>query len=136
MSDEVVEIREVATVESVESVKDDMGGRFDAQDAQISEVGGAVVALGDRLDEVSQQVQEVGSKVEQSATVIKASSDGVTYVALNDDQWAEVQSCWGWAKSCASFGLFLVLVCTLIVSALLGSRLWSAFSKGWRTTSA
>lgn len=53
-------------------------------------------------------------------------------VVLDSSQWAEIQKCWGWAKAGAQVGVYLALVCTLMVCAILGNRLWGSFSKGWR----
>lgn len=53
-------------------------------------------------------------------------------VLIDDAQWAEMRESWLWAKNCAAVGLFLALVGVLMVAAIFGNKLWSAFSKGWR----
>lgn len=53
-------------------------------------------------------------------------------VVIDSGQWSEMRESWLWAKSCAGVGLFLALVGVLMVSAIFGNKLWTAFSKGWR----
>lgn len=53
-------------------------------------------------------------------------------VVIDAGQWSEMRESWLWAKNCAGVALFLALVGVLMVSAIFGNKLWSAFSKGWR----
>lgn len=63
----------------------------------------------------------------------KAGASGeVVTVQVSDSQWATMQKCWGWAKAGAQVGIFLELLLLFFVCAMLGGRLWDAFSKGWR----
>lgn len=53
-------------------------------------------------------------------------------VVIDSGQWSEMRESWLWAKNCAGVALFLALVGVLMVSAIFGNKLWTAFSKGWR----
>lgn len=63
----------------------------------------------------------------------KSDASEVVVVTLDSQQWETVQRCWGWAKAGAQVGLYVELVLLLVVCAMLGNRLWDAFSKGWRS---
>ena len=65
-----------------------------------------------------------GAEVEERATNETVSIDGA--------QWQEMRESWLWIKGAAGIALFYAMVVTLLVAAVFGSRLWSAFSKGWR----
>lgn len=107
-------------------------------------------------DEVGSKVDEVGSKVDEGfedldhkllvlkrgqselKAMINETSEGgedgnVTQVVeIEGNQLREFQSHMQRIGDIGSLSLYLSLVCTLVVAALLGSFLWSAFSKGWR----
>ena len=90
----------------------------------------AIDALGARLDSL---LASGSAESEVSTSQADSADSGVTYeVVLTDSQWADVQRCWGWAKHGAGVGLFLALLCVLLLAALLGNRLWVSFGEGWR----
>ena len=91
------------------------------QDAAIADLAGDLAGVHDDVRALAKTLDE-GSKVDSTDTV----------VLLSDSQWSEVRDAWGWCKGGFSVALFLVLVCTLVVSCLLGNRLWAAFVEGWR----
>ena len=133
-NEQVIEQVEVVSVDDVAKIVDD---------ATSSAGSEAVEAIGSEVAEVSGKVDSVGdyvagidarlAKVEEGFVTLGAQSDdGANAVMLTDDQWLEMQQAWGWAKSCASFGVFLLLVCVLLVAANFGSKLWSTFVAGWR----
>ena len=53
-------------------------------------------------------------------------------VTISPAQWSQLESNWDALQASSAVSLFLTLVCTLLVAAVFGSRLWDAFSKGWR----
>lgn len=108
---------------------------------QISDVGAAapttnaqtdkkIDELGTKLDGLSSSLGEQGAKLDQvnsSVTALRTTNEQQTAQTLTVDatQWDYIQ------KSDQVQNFFL-LVLSLLVSALLGTRLWDAFAKGWR----
>lgn len=126
---------------AIEPVPDDTGtASVEVADSSASE---PVVSVDDSFRE---ELNELGDKVDYLESGIRALSSGSSadegdenvenansaVILLDDGQWSEVREAWGWCKSGFSLALFLLVVCTLMVSALLGTRLWDAFSEGWR----
>ena len=101
---------------------------LDALDSYASKQDAAIADLAGDLAGVHDDVRALAKTLDSNA---KADSTD-TVVVLSDSQWAEVRDAWGWCKGGFSVALFLVLVCTLVVSCLLGNRLWAAFVEGWR----
>ena len=91
------------------------------QDVAIADLAGDLAGVHDDVRALAKTLDE-GAKADSSNTV----------VVLSDSQWSEIRDAWGWCKGGFSVALFLVLVCTLVVSCLLGNRLWAAFVEGWR----
>lgn len=89
-----------------------------------------VQTISQKLDTVSAGVASVGQKADGISAAL--SSDAAPVVVIDGGQWSEMQDAWLWCKSGMQVGLFLVLLLSLCCAAMLGSRLWSAFSKGWR----
>lgn len=126
---------------AVEPVPGDSGtASVEVADSSASE---PVVAVDDSLRD---ELHELGDKVDHLESGIRAFSSGSSadegdenvedansaVILLDDGQWSEVREAWGWCKSGFSLALFLLVVSTLMVSAMLGTRLWDAFSEGWR----
>lgn len=105
--------------------------------------------LGSKVDEVGNKVDEGFDGLDHKLFVLKrgqtelktmlnetmeGGEDGnVTQVVeIEGNQLREFQAHMQRIGDIGSVSLYLSLVCTLIVAALLGSFLWSAFSKGWR----
>ena len=91
------------------------------QDAAIADLAGDLAGVHDDVLSLSKTL-EAGSKADSTDTV----------VVLTDSQWSEVRDAWGWCKGGFSVALYLALLCSLLLAALLGCRLWTAFSEGWR----
>lgn len=87
-------------------------------------------AIRETLDRVSESLD--GFVVAAADEDDSESAVGSAVVMLDSQQWADVQRCWGWAKSGLSAGLFLSLLCAVLLAALLGTRLWAEFARGWR----
>lgn len=126
---------------AVEPVPDDTGtASVEVADSSAPE---PVVAVDDSLRD---ELHELGDKVDYLESGVRALSSGSSadegdenvesansaVILLDDGQWSEVREAWGWCKSGFSLALFLLVVSTLMVSAMLGTRLWDAFSEGWR----
>ena len=116
-----VEQRPVADLETVQqvveqSVSEGMREHADTQSASVDDLARSVDAL------VAAQAAEGDTSV----------GDGPVTVVMSDTQWAEMREAWLFAKGGMQVCLYLALVCTLLVASLLGNRLWSAFSQGWR----
>lgn len=95
-------------------------------------VSSKVDGLTDDAAGLASDVAAVRSAVDELGE--STASEGV--VVIDDAQWREMQDAWGWCKQGLSVAVFLVLVLTLLVAAVLGNRLWAAMSEGWRTKSA
>lgn len=80
-----------------------------------------------RLDAIERGQSEMAADVNETR-----GDDGNATVQIDSAQWQQMRESWLWAKDCASLALFLVLVASLFVAALLGTKLWEGFSKGWR----
>ena len=117
--DEHEQSQQVADLETVSQVVEDSVRRgFEgSDDEQLSMLGDLAV----KVDGLASARGDEG-----------AGQSGSYVVVLDAEQWSDVQRCWQWAKGGLSACLFLALVCTLLVAALLGNRLWAAFSQGWR----
>lgn len=122
----------------------------------VSDASQGVVPDTTMSDEVGSKVDDVGSKVDEGfddldhkllvlkrgqselKAMLNETTEGgedgnVTQVVeIEGNQLRELQSHMQRIGDIGSVSLYLSLVCTLIVAALLGSFLWSAFSKGWR----
>ena len=83
-----------------------------------------------KVDSLSQSVAANAQRLDALAAASAEGSE--TVVSVSDAQWAEMRDCWLHAKASMSVGLFLALVLTLLCAAVLGSRLWADFSRGWR----
>jgi len=101
---------------------------LDALDSYASKQDAAIADLAGDLAGVHDDVRALSKTLDANAEA--DSTD--TVVVLSDSQWSELRDAWGWCKGGFSVALFLVLVCTLVVSCLLGNRLWAAFVEGWR----
>lgn len=92
--------------------------------ATTADVQAVALSLADDIKGVKADVEAVADTRSDASEVVA--------VALDEQQWATVQKCWGWAKAGAQVGIFLELLLLFFVCAMLGGRLWDAFSKGWR----
>ena len=127
------DVVEVVSIDEVQTLVNDAIVAYD-QRLHESEQNYASSLEGLRAD-LSGDISGIKGSVDNLA---KASADGakadeVYIVQLDGEQWATLQKCWGWSKAGAQVGLYLALLILLMVCALLGNRLWSAFSKGWRS---
>lgn len=130
MADVPVEVSESPIIEvfEVEDVQEVVSGV--TQDYRDQTAAG-ISALSEDVQSLSEDVRTLGATV--STLGASPSTDEVTYVVeLSEEQWETVRGCWVWAKSGLSTALFLLLLVTLLTSAVLGSRLWATFSEGWR----
>lgn len=107
--------------------------RISESDQAWDSIAHSVEDLGSAISTLSGDVTGLSGDVRALSDSSPSSDDSTVYsVALTDAQWAEMQQAWSWAKSCGSVVLFLCLVSTLISCAILGSHLWTHFSRGWR----
>lgn len=86
--------------------------------------------VAQKLDALTQDVAANGSKVDALATA--AESAGNEVVTIDQSQWQEMQEAWQHVKNGLGIGLFLALLTSLVLAAILGNGLWGAFSRGWR----
>ena len=89
-----------------------------------------VQSLSTKIDTIYSAVASNGQKIDGLSAAV--AEDSASTVTIDAGQWQEMRDSWLYCKSGLQVGLFLVLVLALIVAALLGNRLWSAFAKGWR----
>lgn len=122
----------------------DSTGATAGTDAALDQLSAKVDELGKQYEdgnkEVSQRLDSVEKGLADNTALMRGASDetanaeNTTYtVQISDEQWQQMRESWLWAKSLSSVALFLGLVLVLVVAALFGSRLWSAFTKGWRS---
>lgn len=98
-----------ATNAQTEKKLDDLGTKIDG-------LAGSLGEQGAKLDQVSSGVSALRTTSEQqTAQTITVDATQWDYIQKSD----QVQN-------------FFLLVLSLLVSALLGTRLWDAFSRGWR----
>lgn len=128
--DDAVEV--VSLDEAMDAVVEVYEDRISDSDAAWDSVAHSVEALGSAVSSLSGQVTALDEDVRSVSEASPSESETVYYVALNEAQWSEAQQAWGWAKSCGSLILFLCLVSTLVLCSILGSHLWTHFSRGWR----
>lgn len=130
------------------------GNGTQADTSYVSDAPQAVVPDSSVSDELGSKVDEVGGKVDEGfdsldhkllvlkrgqseiKTMLNETSEGgengTQVVEIDGNQLAGLQSHMQRIGDIGSVSLFLSLVCTLVVSSILGSLLWSSFSKGWR----
>lgn len=130
---EIVAIDESSSVEQlpiepVQVIDDESMDREPVQSTSVDQLM-AIEDLGRRIDALGDGVQALAAGNTDDDEVATAD---VVVMELSDGQWQEIRESWGWCKAGFSVALFLALVCTLLVAAIFGNRLWSAFSKGWR----
>lgn len=90
----------------------------DAENATLAAVGG-----------VSQQVTALSEQVQMLA----AQDDATEAVVLvNDGQWQSLMDEIGEVRQSLAEISFVAIACLCVCAALLGNRLWVAFSEGWR----
>lgn len=89
--------------------------------------------ISGRLDGLNEGLVALQDGVAEGSSADEDSETSSSVVVLDSTQWEEVREALGWCKAGFSVLLFLSLVCTLLVAALFGNRMWSAFSKGWRS---
>ena len=107
----------------VQEVIDANAANASRHDAVLADIAARLASIDDELAQTHDEVKAIGADEGAKTSAV---------VLLDDQQWSDLQRCWGWAKGGVQVGLFLVLVLACFVGALLGSRLWGAFSKGWR----
>lgn len=130
------------------------GNGTQADTSYVTDAPSVVVPDTSLIDELGSKVDEVGGKADEGfdsldhkllvlkrgQSEIKAmlnetseeGENGTQVVEIDGNQLAELQSHIQRTNEIGGVSLFLTLVCTLLVAALMGSVLWSAFSKGWR----
>lgn len=107
----------------VQEVIDANAANASRHDAVLADIAARLASIDDELVQTHDEVKAIGADDGAKTSAV---------VLLDEHQWSDLQRCWGWAKGGVQVGLFLVLVLACFVGALLGSRLWGAFSKGWR----
>lgn len=117
-----------ATPDEVSQIVDDAIAAYEARQYEYYEA--AHEQTNNQLVEIQTAADDNNGLLVALADDVAKTSTGV--VVISDNQWKTMQECWGWAKNCAAVALFLVLVATLLVAGLFGSKLWDHFSKGWR----
>lgn len=123
---------EVVTLDDVHKLVDNaLSDYYERQDLAMesycNDVSGGIDAVNDSVGALSSKVDALAANVDDS----KEAQENLV-VTLDEGQWTTVQRCWGWGKAAGQVALFLELVILLMVCTLLGTRLWDAFSKGWR----
>lgn len=83
-----------------------------------------------KLDTISSAVAANGEKIDGVSASV--ASDAASVVLIDSTQWGTMASKWDTLAQSMQVVLFLALVVTLLLAALFGNRLWSAFSRGWR----
>ena len=87
--------------------------------------------IADKLVTLDDNDKKILENTSKDAT--KSGAEQTVYVCkLEQTQYDALDYCYHYAQGAASVMLFLLLVNTLMVSALFGNRLWASFSKGWR----
>lgn len=133
-ADILVEEPDVMPIDtSLEVVEDAVSAEVDVALDPSNDQSEVLRQINDRLDGLNAGLVALQDDVAAGAAADEDSETSSSVVVLDSTQWEEVREAWGWCKSGFSIALFLVLVCTLLVAALFGNRLWAAFSKGWRS---
>lgn len=79
----------------------------------------------DRLDYIGGQVRDV-------ALALQSEEGTSAVVRVDDSQWVEVTSSLSETRDIASMSMFVGVLCVCVLSAILGTRLFSEFTRGWR----
>lgn len=85
-----------------------------------------------RLDGLDAGLVALSDAVSQGSGSDEDTEVTASVVVLDSTQWEDVREAWGWCKTGFSVALYFVVLCTLLVAALLGTRLWATFAEGWR----
>lgn len=112
------------------TVDDGLGELADALDGLGSKVDDGFSDLDHKLLVLKRNQSEILETV--NGTGVEDEENGTQVVQIDANQLQAVESHLQRIGDIGSLNLFISLVCALVVSALLGTLLWSAFSKGWR----
>ena len=86
--------------------------------------------LGIKIDGLYSSLGEQGAKLDQvnsGVTALRTTNEQQTAQTITIDATQ-----WEYMQKSDQIQNFFLLVLSLLVSALLGTRLWDAFSRGWR----
>jgi hypothetical protein len=72
-------------------------------------------------------MQQLGSAL---AAQSETGTEGV--VSVSDAQWQTIETHMDYVRRSSSVSLFFSLLTLCVVSAVLGTRIWSTVSQGWR----
>lgn len=135
-----------------DSSADVVDGSQDGLSNLLGSVAGSLGSIDGNLSELRRGTEEgfgtLGSRLESLESgqallsdQLNGTAEGVqddgnenrTYVVeIESNQLAALQSHIERNGNIGSVSLFVSLLCTLLVAALLGSSLWTTFSRGWR----
>lgn len=99
---------------------------------QVVEVVDARRALEEVQRGYDERLSSIDEGIEGLRLQVQAESGTSGTVTVDDTQWQSLVDTLTVVSDSASISLFLSLVCTCLVSAILGTRLFAVFSEGWR----
>lgn len=88
-------------------------------------LGDAGLQTNERLDGIDRSIRELSLSVQG-----EASSGSI--VQVDDSQWVEVTASLDEVRDISSISMFLTLLLVCVGAAILGTRLFTEFARGWR----
>ena len=127
----VASSRKSADAVTLDDARDLANQTLDVIDGYENKRDSAYKDIADKLVVLDENDKKLLENTSKDAT--KSGAEQTVYVCkLEQTQYEALDYCYHYAQGAASVMLFLLLVNTLMVSALFGNRLWASFSKGWR----
>lgn len=90
-------------------------------------LGGYSVVEDARLTAIESDMKELNLRLQSDDT---NANDGI--VTVDAGQWTELSTQLDDVRMASSVNLFITLLILCVVSAVLGTRIWSTISEGWR----
>lgn len=98
---------------------------------QVVEVVEAQEVMGDYVQSTNDRLGQIDGKIDALSLTVQ-SEGGNSTVLVDDGQWQEMVTEVHTIQESASLSLFLTLLLLCVISAILGTRLFSVFAEGWR----
>lgn len=116
----------------------DLSGVVDGQRVINDNVNSVSVSLNESINGVAGQLDVLQETTNELRNEVRSSNEQQeqqtgTAIVVDSSQWSEMQQAWWQARDTLAAAFFLEFVLVLLVAALVGTKLWGIFSKGWRS---
>jgi hypothetical protein len=99
---------------------------------QVVEVVDAQAVMGDYVQSTNDRLVQIDEKIDTLSLTVQSENGNSDAVLIEETQWQEMIDEVQTINDSASLSLFLTLLLLCVISAILGTRLFSVFAEGWR----